>query len=115
MLQDLREIAENMARMQAKQDGQVEGVGAVLGEQLKLLNENAARAQEQFDRQLSELVNATRGEASDALKTNAEATRKYFGALEEGLASLNGILKELDGKQVVIQKPQRRGLFGRKK
>ena len=49
---------------------------------------------------------AQRSEA--AQKQAAESTQAHVAALAEGIAALNATLRELDGKQVVIQRPPRR-------
>ncbi len=48
---------------------------------------------------------------------STETLQTHFGHLTQGLSSLNEVLGQLGGQQVVVQQvePERRGWFGRRK
>jgi hypothetical protein len=53
--------------------------------------------------------------AANTMSQSAESLRGYCRALEQGLAGLNSVLEQLGQHQVVIQAPERRrGWFRRK-
>ena len=61
---------------------------------------------------MASLVTKTGNEAARAFDETAHAVRENLGKLGEGIAELNKVLKQLDGKQVVIEKKKSKW-FGR--
>ncbi len=113
ILEEYRSMQGQMARVQQKQVKHFEKVSATIDAGLDKMVEPVEKA----------MTNLTAGseavhvETAQSMRDVAESVRTYFSALEEGLASLNGVLEKLGEKQVVIEavKPKRRwGLFGRK-
>ncbi|MCP4850074.1 MAG: hypothetical protein GY899_19210 [Verrucomicrobiaceae bacterium] len=94
ILQEFREAGERMAELQ--------------GEQHKLLQKTS----ESVDSKMASLVTKTGNEAARAFDETAHAVRENLGKLGEGIAELNKVLKQLDGKQVVIEKKKSKW-FGR--
>ena len=94
ILEGFREAGERMAELQ--------------GEQHKLLQKTS----ESVDSKMAALVNKTGNEAARAFDETAHAVRENLGKLGEGIAELNKVLKQLDGKQVVIEKKKSKW-FGR--
>lgn len=86
ILEKFREAGERMAELQ--------------NEQHKLLQ----RTTESVDSKMDSLVTKTGNEAARAFDTTSHAVRENLGKLSEGIAELNKVLKQLDGKQVVIEK-----------
>jgi hypothetical protein len=94
ILGEFREAGERMAELQ--------------GEQRKLLQATS----ESVDARIAALVTKTGNEAARAFDETAHAVRENLGKLGEGIAELNKVLKQLDGKQVVIEKKKSKW-FGR--
>ncbi|MDP6527124.1 MAG: hypothetical protein QGH15_23385, partial [Kiritimatiellia bacterium] len=61
-------------------------------------------------KELLEKAEAVEGKTGERLESSARSFKEQLGVVTEGLESLNKVLKELGGKQVVIQKeePKRR-------
>ncbi|MEX2213547.1 MAG: MotA/TolQ/ExbB proton channel family protein [Phycisphaeraceae bacterium] len=96
MLRDIDEISRRMADLQTKQI-------------------------DRFDRavtEMSERAEDAQHEIAAAMLQATQATQKYFEQLDRGLGSLSEVLRELGGKQIVVQTQQqpKRGWwpFGRK-
>ncbi len=53
-------------------------------------------------------------ESAQSMQQSAEALRRSVTGVEEGLQSLNAVLRDLDGRTVTVEKP-RRSFFGRSK
>ena len=113
ILEEYRSMQGQMARVQQKQVKHFEKVSETIDAGLDKMVEPVEKA----------MMNLTAGsdavhvETAQSMREVAESVRTYFSALEEGIASLNGVLKKLGEKQVVIEtvKPKRRWrLFGRK-
>ena len=85
-----------------------ERISELQSEQLELLK----RTTDTVDSQLTALVSKTGNEAARAFDATAVAVKDNLGALGEGIKELNKVLKDLDGKQVVIEK-KKRGWFGK--
>ena len=94
ILEEFREAGERMAELQ--------------GEQHKLLQKTT----ESVDSRMAALVAKTGNEAARAFDETSHAVRENLGKLSEGIAGLNKVLKQLDGKQVVIEKKKSKW-FGR--
>ncbi len=94
ILAEFRDAGERMAELQREQHAL-----------LRSTNEAVAAG-------VNSLVTKTGNEAARAFDETAVSVKQTLGALKEGIAELNSVLKELDGKQVVIEK-RKRGWFGR--
>ncbi|MCH2059602.1 MAG: MotA/TolQ/ExbB proton channel family protein [Verrucomicrobiales bacterium] len=94
ILEEFRQAGERMAELQ--------------DEQHKLIQ----RTSENVDSKMASLVTKTGNEAARAFDETAHAVRENLGKLGEGIAELNKVLKQLDGKQVVIEKKKSKW-FGR--
>ena len=94
ILAEFRDAGERMAELQREQHALLEKSGGVVEEQM------------------ASLVNKTGNEAARAFDATTVAVKENLGALGEGIAELNKVLKGLDGKQVVIEK-KKRGWFGK--
>jgi len=94
ILEEFRQAGERMAQLQ--------------DEQHKLIQ----RTSDNVDTKMNSLVIKTGNEAARAFDETAHAVRENLGKLGEGIAELNKVLKQLDGKQVVIEKKKTKW-FGR--
>jgi len=71
---------------------------------IEALVEPVNRLTEEMTRQQAEV----RRETTDAVREATESVTAYLRALDEGLTSLNRVLKDLGERQVVVQRPRRR-------
>ena len=94
ILEEFRQAGERMAQLQ--------------DEQHKLIQ----RTSDNVDAKMNSLVTKTGNEAARAFDETSHAVRENLGKLGEGIAELNKVLKQLDGKQVVIEKKKNKW-FGR--
>ena len=87
-------------------DKSVEAVNK-LTERLSGLSQQQAAALTQLSKQTAQ----AQSDVGKSMNEASESLQKYFKAMEQGVASLNRVLSDLDGKQVVIE-THSRGLFG---
>ena len=52
------------------------------------------------------------GKADQIASESMEKASRHLAALEIGIATLNGLLQELSGKQVVVNVSKKKGWFG---
>jgi biopolymer transport protein ExbB/TolQ/DNA-directed RNA polymerase subunit RPC12/RpoP len=84
----------------------VESMGEIAG-RLKSMGDKQAETMTQ----LGDRTAKTQAEVAESMKRSAESLQKYVATLQEGLVSLNSVLADLGGKQVVIESAPRRGWF----
>lgn len=83
-------------------------------EKLRAKSEEQAKAMValvQQGKEVQERVAVSVEESSQAMRAAGESIQRYFGALQQGLESLNRVLSGLGQQQVVIQQAPRRGLL----
>jgi len=116
---------EKLENVGTKLTSQVaQGWGAINKEMLKQQKENADQVRDidalavtlqQMLVQLAQKTEAVHKKAAGSMNKSAESLQSYCTALREGLDGLNRVLADLDGKQVTIEAPPRRGWFSRRK
>lgn len=132
VMEDLKAIQKNMEDIQRDHktlldnlvtavDRQLAGMEDRASEHQKQIEERASDHQKKIEEHLGKMVEpvekaatslseaadtASTG-ASDSMQATANAMQSYCGSLTEGLQSLNSVLKELGGKQIVIEKKPR--------
>ena len=86
-------------------DGEITGWGA--------LDRRANAHQEMVSTQFASTMNKMREDMTTAVKDSVKVTTDYTRALSSGIVSLNGVLKELGEKQVVIHQTVKKSFFSR--
>ena len=78
------------------------------------LEKRSAEHQQKLDGEFSQAIEKMRADVTQAVTESVTKTTEYTRALSTGITYLNGVLKDLGTKQVVIQQKAKRGWFGRK-
>lgn len=96
LLQQLREVGREMAEGQARQVELVERTTAAIEAQRAAIEEKVGRMAEHLEE-----------ESAHTLKKTSERVATSFQVLADGMKELNRVLRELDGKQIKIDKKRR--------
>lgn len=124
VLEEFRTVQKDMALVQSEQvkvvgdlasavDGQIEAMEKRAVDHQRSIEENLEKVVVPLESGMKELLEkaeAVEGKTGERLESSARSFKEQLGVVTEGLESLNKVLKELGGKQVVIQKeePKRR-------
>jgi len=136
MLDKLEGVREQMANVHADHGEQFKSLLHEANEESQKIQQRAQDRQDNIEDDMAKLVDrfektlaglaeqseSVQSQVASSMQATAENMGDYFGGLNEGLASLNGVLEGLDQKQVVIEtrnQPQAEpsrgwGLFRRK-
>lgn len=82
-------------------------------EQADNLDKRAAAHQQRVDAEFATALNRMRDDMTNAVKDSVKTTTDYTRALASGIQSLNNLLSELGGKQVIIHQVKKKGWFSR--
>ena len=96
LLQQLREVGEGMAEGQAKQLQLVEQTTAAIDSQRSVIEEKVGAMAESLE-----------AHSKHTLEATSERVKSSFQVLADGMKELNKVLRELDGKQVKIEKKRK--------
>jgi len=77
------------------------------------LDKRAAAHQERVDGEFAATLNRMREDLTNAVKDSVKTTTDYTRSLASGIQSLNNLLSELGGKQVIIHQVKKKGWFSR--
>jgi hypothetical protein len=88
-------------------------LSAKIKEQADNLDRRANAHQEMVSTQFASTMNKMREDMTTAVKDSVKVTTDYTRALSSGIVSLNGVLKELGEKQVVIHQTVKKSFFSR--
>ena len=80
-------------------------------EQADNLDKRAAAHQQRVDTEFATALNRMRDDMTNAVKDSVKTTTDYTRALASGIQSLNTLLSELGGKQVLIHQVKKKGWF----
>ena len=83
-------------------------------EQADNLDKRAAAHQQRVDAEFAMTLNRMREDMTNAMKDSVKTTTDYTRALASGIQSLNTLLSELGGKQILIHQVEKKGWFSRK-
>jgi len=141
VMEDLKAVQARMEEIQRDHKGLLDNLASAVERQVaemedrasehqKSIEERASQHQKTLEQHLGRMVEpvekaagslseaaGTAGKgASKSMQASADAVRSYCESLTGGLESLNTVLKELGGKQIVIEKKPRAWFsFGRRK
>ena len=96
LLQELRAVGEGMAEGQARQLELVERTTAAIEAQRAVV-----------EQKVGEMADHLETSAAHTLEKTSERVQVSFQVLADGMKELNKVLRELDGKQVKIEKKRR--------
>jgi flagellar motor component MotA len=82
-------------------------------EQADNLDKRAAAHQQRVDAEFATALNRMRDDLTNAVKDSVKTTTDYTRALASGIQSLNTLLSELGGKQIMIHQVKKKGWFSR--
>ncbi|HEY1051695.1 MAG TPA: MotA/TolQ/ExbB proton channel family protein, partial [Prosthecobacter sp.] len=82
-------------------------------EQADNLDKRANAHQERVDAEFTMAMNRMREDLTNAVKDSVKTTSEYTRAMASGIQSLNNLLSELGGKQVIIHQVKKKGWFSR--
>jgi biopolymer transport protein ExbB/TolQ len=82
-------------------------------EQADNLDKRAAAHQQRVDAEFATALNRMRDDLTNAVKDSVKTTTDYTRALSSGIQSLNTLLSELGGKQILIHQVKKKGWFSR--
>lgn len=83
-------------------------------EQADNLDKRAAAHQQRVDAEFAMTLNRMREDMTNAVKDSVKTTTDYTRALASGIQSLNTLLSELGGKQIMIHQVKKKGWFSSK-
>jgi hypothetical protein len=83
-------------------------------EQADNLDKRAAAHQQRVDAEFAMTLNRMREDMTNAVKDSVKTTTDYTRALASGIQSLNTLLSELGGKQILIHQVKKKGWFSNK-
>ena len=83
-------------------------------EQADNLDKRANAHQQRVDAEFAMTLNRMREDMTNAMKDSVKTTTDYTRALASGIQSLNTLLSELGGKQILIHQVEKKGWFSRK-
>jgi biopolymer transport protein ExbB/TolQ len=89
-------------------------LSARINEQAANLDKRATAHQERVDAEFALAVNRMREDLTASIKDSVKTTTDYTRSLATGIQSLNTVLSELGGKQVIIQQVKKKGWFSNK-
>ncbi len=82
-------------------------------EQADNLDKRAAAHQQRVDTEFATALNRMRDDMTNAVKDSVKTTTDYTRALASGIQSLNNLLSELGGKQILIHQVKKKGWFSK--
>jgi len=82
-------------------------------EQADNLDKRANAHQQRVDAEFAQTLNRMREDLTNSVKDSVKTTSEYTRALASGIQSLNNILGELGGKQIMIHQVKKKGWFSR--
>jgi biopolymer transport protein ExbB/TolQ len=82
-------------------------------DQAENLDKRAAAHQEKVHQEFAMTMSRLRDEMTEAVKDSVKTSTEYNRALASGIQSLNNLLSELGGKQVIIHQVKKKGWFSR--
>lgn len=82
-------------------------------EQADNLDKRAAAHQQRVDAEFAMTLNRMREDLTNSVKDSVKTAAEYNRALATGIQSLNNLLSELGGKQVIIHQTKKKGWFSR--
>lgn len=82
-------------------------------EQADNLDKRAAAHQQRVDAEFAAALNRMRDDLTNSVKDSVKTTTEYTRALSSGIQSLNTLLSELGGKQILIHQVKKKGWFSR--
>jgi len=82
-------------------------------EQADNLDKRAAAHQERVDSEFATALNRMRDDMTNSVKDSVKTTTDYTRSLASGIQSLNNLLSELGGKQIIIHQVKKKGWFSR--
>ncbi len=83
-------------------------------EQADNLDKRAMAHQQRVDGEFAMTLNRMREDMTNAVKDSVKTTSDYTRALATGIQSLNNLLSELGGKQILIHQVKKKGWFSSK-
>jgi hypothetical protein len=83
-------------------------------EQADNLDKRANAHQQRVDAEFAMTLNRMREDMTNAMKDSVKTTTDYTRALASGIQSLNTLLSELGGKQIMIHQVKKKGWFSNK-
>lgn len=83
-------------------------------EQADNLDKRATAHQQRVDSEFAMTLNRMREDVTNAVKDSVKTTSDYTRALATGIQSLNNLLSELGGKQILIHQVKKKGWFSSK-
>jgi len=105
-------IARAIALTQDKFLGELNQITRHMGEYAGNLDRRIELFQQTVAKEIVAKNNEMREQNQAALKESIDQVTKYVASLEAGIGSLNKALKELGGRQIVVNAPKKRGWFG---
>lgn len=82
-------------------------------EQADNLDKRATAHQQRVDAEFAQTLNRMREDLTNSVKDSVKTTTDYTRALASGIQSLNTLLSELGGKQIMIHQVKKKGWFSR--
>ncbi len=82
-------------------------------EQADNLDKRAAAHQQRVDAEFAMTLNRMREDLTNSVKDSVKTTTDYTRALASGIQSLNTLLSELGGKQILIHQVKKKGWFSK--
>ncbi len=82
-------------------------------EQADNLDKRATAHQQRVDTEFATALNRMRDDLTNSVKDSVKTTTDYTRALASGIQSLNTLLSDLGGKQILIHQVQKKGWFSR--
>lgn len=93
--------------------GDLNALSAKIAEQAHNLDKRAAAHQERVDTEFAKALMKMREDFTGAVTDAVRSSTDYTRALASGIQSLNKLLSDLGGKQVLIHQVKKKGWFGR--
>ncbi len=106
-------LARAVSSAQKEFLGDLNALSAKIVEQAHNLDRRAEAHQQQVSVEFATNMNRMREDLTGAVKDSVKITTDYTRALSSGIVSLNGVLKELGEKQIVIHQTVKKGWFSR--
>ena len=93
--------------------GDLDALSAKIVEQAHNLDKRANAHQERVDMEFAKALNRMRDDFTGAVTDSVRNSTEYTRALASGIQSLNNLLSELGGKQILIHQVKRKSWFGK--
>ncbi|MBX7212200.1 MAG: MotA/TolQ/ExbB proton channel family protein [Verrucomicrobiaceae bacterium] len=93
--------------------GDLNALSAKIVEQAHNLDKRAAAHQERVDTEFAKSLTKMRDDFTGAVTDAVRSSTDYTRALASGIQSLNNLLSELGGKQILIHQVKKKGWFSR--